>query len=46
MRRIRWEHFYHNISCGWRKVMKERVLLVDDEEGIRNVLSISLADAG
>jgi len=26
--------------------MKERVLLVDDEEGIRNVLSISLADAG
>jgi len=26
--------------------MKETVLLVDDEEGIRNVLSISLADAG
>lgn len=26
--------------------MKDRVLLVDDEEGIRNVLSISLADAG
>ena len=26
--------------------MKERILLVDDEEGIRNVLSISLADAG
>jgi DNA-binding NtrC family response regulator len=26
--------------------MKERILLVDDEEGIRNVLSISLTDAG
>lgn len=26
--------------------MKEKVLLVDDEEGIRNVLSLTIADAG
>ena len=36
----------HQIYFLWMSIMDNKLLLVDDEEGIRKVLGIALSDAG